>query len=196
MAAKHEITRYDVLAPEVYAARRATLKAEMAEIKRDRRVEVGPSATFYFENYRTMWHQIHEMLHIEKGGEDQITDELSAYNPLIPNGTELIATVMFEIPNADRRARLLAGLGGVEHTMSLMLDGRTVPGVAEEDTDRTNAAGKASSVQFVHFPFDAGQAARFKMPGIRVVLGIDHLNYGHMTTLPEPVRAALAQDLD
>ena len=102
MAGKHEIGRADILPMEDYAARRAELKREISGIKRNRRIEVGPFATFYFESYRTMWHQIHEMLYIEKGGEDQIAGELGAYNPLIPKGRELVATVMFEI-DVNRR---------------------------------------------------------------------------------------------
>lgn len=196
MAGKHEITRADVLPMADYAARRADLKREISEIKRNRRVEVGPFATFYFESYRTMWHQIHEMLHIEKGGEDQIPDELAAYNPLIPKGSELVATVMFEIDEPERRARVLAGLGGVEHTLSLTVAGDTVTGVAEQDTERTNAKGKASSIQFIHFPFTAAQTEAFREPGAQVVIGIGHANYGHMAVMPEPVRAALAEDFD
>ncbi len=77
------------------------------EAKRHRRLEVGPDCTFYFENFETMWNQVHEMLFIEKGGEAQIADELSAYNPLVPKGRELVATVMFEIDDPVRRAAFL-----------------------------------------------------------------------------------------
>ena len=83
----------------------ASTSSRIAAIKQNRRVEVGPFATFYFENYDTMWHQVHEMLHIERGGEAQIADELEAYNPLIPQGDELIATVMFEIEDAGAARR-------------------------------------------------------------------------------------------
>lgn len=191
-----EIERADVMAFDAYAAIRRERKRVVAEIKKDRRVEVGPFATFYFENFDTMLHQVQEMLHIERGGEEQIAGELAAYNPLIPKGDELVATVMFEITDPDRRARELARLGGVEETMTIAFDGETVTGVPEADVDRTNAAGKASSVQFVHFPFTADQAAKFKQPGARIVLGIGHENYAHMAVMPEPIRAALAGDLD
>jgi hypothetical protein len=193
---KREVTREDILPPEVYAAERKDWRAKLAEVKRDRRVAVGPVATFYFENYQTMWYQIHEMLFIEKGGEAQVADELAAYNPLVPKGDELVATVMFEIDDPDRRQRFLAGLGGVEETAFLKVGGETVAGVPEADVDRTSAAGKASSVQFVHFPFTADQAAAFKAEGAEVVLGFSHPAYAHMTVLPEPVRRALAADLD
>lgn len=193
---KREVTREDILPLEVYAAERKDWRAKLAEVKRDRRVAVGPVATFYFENYQTMWYQIHEMLFIEKGGEAQVADELAAYNPLVPKGDELVATVMFEIDDPDRRQRFLAGLGGVEETAFLKVGGETVAGVPEADVDRTSAAGKASSVQFVHFPFTADQAAAFKAEGAEVVLGFSHPAYAHMTVLPEPVRRALAADLD
>src|SRR5262245_2595378 len=91
-----------------YAGQRAERRKRIAELKKNRRLEVGPFATFYFECYDTMLHQVHEMLFIEKGGAEQLPDELAAYNPLIPQGAELVATVMFEIDDPLRRARVLA----------------------------------------------------------------------------------------
>lgn len=195
-AMKKEISRADVMDMDAYAKERSDRKRAMAEMKKNRRMEVGPFATFYFENYDTMLHQVHEMLYIERGGENQIPDELEAYNPLIPKGSELVATVMFEINDPDRRHAVLSHLGGVEETMSIEIGGEKVAGAPEQDVDRTNAAGKASSVQFVHFPLSPAQAAAFKTPGARVVLAIEHETYSHMAVMPEPVRAALARDLD
>jgi hypothetical protein len=143
-----------------------------------------------------MWNQIHEMLFIEKGGEAQIADELSAYNPLIPKGRELVATVMFEIDDPVRRGALLAKLGGVEQTAFIRIGGETINGVPEEDVDRTSAAGKASSVQFIHFPFTDEQVAAFRGAGTEIVLGFSHPEYAHMAVLPAPVRQALAGDFD
>lgn len=194
MITKREISRNDILPFEAYAAEREDRRTAMMAVKKNRRMEVGPFATLYFENYDTMWHQIHEMLHIERGGEEQIEDELRAYNPLIPKGTELVATVMFEIDDEVRRANVLARLGGVEDTAMIQFDGETVRGEPEEDVDRTNAAGKASSVQFIHFPFTHEQIEKFSKPGIQVLVGFGHENYGHMAVMPEPVRAALAAD--
>lgn len=193
--AKTEITHADIIPIEEYAKNRKERRARMSEIKRDRRVHCGPDATFYFESYETMWHQIHEMLFIEKGGDDQIADELTAYNPLVPNGRELVATLMFEIEDVNRRQKFLAGLGGVEETITLEFDGETIKGVPEEDVDRTTADGKASSVQFIHFPFTDSQAAKFKTESVRVVLGIHHEKYGHMAVLSDANRAALSGDL-
>jgi hypothetical protein len=194
--AKKQITRDDVLDMDAYRAVRAGKRAEMVGIKRDRRVAVGPDATFYFESHDTMWWQIHEMLYIEKGGEEQIPDELAAYNPLIPQGRELIATLMFEIDDPDRRKRVLSGLGGVEETCVLSIGGEEIIGVAEADLDRTTADGKASSVQFVHFNLNDAQAGAFKDGSTQVMLGIKHPSYGHMAILSEAVRASLANDLD
>jgi hypothetical protein len=119
---------------------------------------------------------------------------LEAYNPLIPNGSELIATFMIEIDDPDRRRRVLGGLGGIEETAFFRIGDATVRAEPEADQDRTTAEGKASSVQFVHFRFTPAQIAAFSAPGAQVVLGLDHPNYGHMAVLPEAVRAELAKD--
>lgn len=193
---KHEITRGDIMAMEAYGKVRRARARAIAEIKKDRRMEVGPFVTCYFESFETMWFQVHEMLFIEKGGEAQIADELGAYNPLIPNGAELVVTLMIEIGDGVRRARELARLGGIEDTVSLTFDGETVGGVAEADLDRTNAAGKASSVQFIHFPFAPGQIAAFRRPGAAVTCAVGHRNYRHMAVMPEAMRAALGADFD
>ncbi|MDJ0933977.1 MAG: DUF3501 family protein [Kiloniellales bacterium] len=196
MANKHEITYGDILAPETYAAERKVRRSQMVEVKRHRRIEVGPVCTFYFENYETMWHQVHEMLFIEKGGEEQIEDELLAYNPLIPKGSELVATVMFEIDDPIRRKAFLSRLGGVEETAFLEFAGHRVVGTPEADVDRTTADGKASSVQFIHFILTAEQISAFRAANTQVVIGFDHPAYGHMSVMPEAVRDALAKDFD
>lgn len=193
-ARKTEITRADILPMAEYGAQRATRRKALVEVKKHRRVAVGPYATVYFENYETMWQQVHEMLYIEKGGEEQIADELRAYNPLIPNGSELVATVMFEIDNPVQRQAVLSRLGGVEETMQLRFAGHTVTGRPEGDVERTNDEGKTSAVHFMHFGFTGEQAAAFRAPGTEVVVAVTHPDYGHMAVLPEPVRAALAQD--
>ena len=196
MAGRHEITRDDIISMERYEAERKERRRALVEAKRKRRLEVGPVCSFYFENYETMWNQIHEMLFIERGGEAQIADELSAYNPLVPKGRELVATVMFEIDEPKRREAFLAKLGGIEDTAFIQIGEEVVTGQAEEDLDRTNAAGKASSVQFIHFPFADAQVAAFRRPGAQVVVGFKHPHYAHMAVMPEDVRAALAGDFD
>ncbi len=192
--AKREITRGDILPPVEYARIRREQRKHVAAIKRLRRIAVGPFTTWHFENYETMWHQIHEMLFIEKGGEAQVPDELAAYNPLIPKGQELVATVMIEIDDPVRRARSLAHLGGIEATAFLRFAGETVTGAPEADQDRTTEDGKASAVQFIHFPFTAEQVRKFSAPGTEVMAGFGHPEYGHIAVMSEAVRAALSQD--
>jgi len=195
MTSKTEIRREDLLSMADYGTSRVVRRKEMSEIKRHRRVAIGPDATFYFESYQTMFHQIHEMLWIEKGGDAQIDDELAAYNPLIPNGHELVATVMIEIDDPVRRAATLARLGGFEETIFIAFDGvKTITAVAEQDVDRTRADGKASSVQFVHFPFGASDIVRFRDPDVQVSIGIAHPEYGHIAILRHIVRQSLAND--
>jgi hypothetical protein len=194
MSIRTEITRADIMAMADYGRERKDRRTRLAAVKRDRRMAVGPYASFYFENYDTMWHQVHEMLYIEQGGEAQIEDELRAYNPLIPNGRELVATVMFEIPDETLRRSILSRLGGVEETIFIAVGDDHVAGRPEEDVDRTTAAGKASSVQFVHFPFSDDEIAAFKAADAQIVVGIKHPNYAHMAVMPDAVRAALAAD--
>jgi hypothetical protein len=194
MTDRHQLTAADILPWAEYAKARAEHRKRLTAIKRNRRVEVGPYVTFYFENFDTMWLQVQEMLHIERGGEAQLADELAAYNPLIPKGKELIATFMIEIDDALRRARVLAQLGGIEEAAFIEVGGERVPGNAEEDQDRSTSEGKASSVQFVHFLFSDAQIAAFKEPSARVILGLSHPNYSHMAVLSEATRAALAGD--
>ncbi len=191
---KSSLTAADIMPMAEYGKVRKEKRSEISERKRFRRVEVGPFATFYFENFDTMWMQVHEMLYIEKGGEEQIAGELAAYNPLIPNGHELVATFMIEIDDPLRRARVLAGLGGIENSAFFSFGGERIAGVAEADQDRTSEEGKASSVQFVHFPFTQEQIAAFSKEGTQVILGFSHPAYSHMAVLPEAVRAALASD--
>ena len=194
--AKHEITRADILPMDRYAAVREERRARLREVKKHRRVEVGPTAAFYFENRGTMWMQIHEMLYIEKGGEEQIASELAAYNPLVPKGSELVATLMFEIDEKGRREAVLSRLGGVEHTVTLSFADETIKAVAEEDVERSTQAGRASSVHFLHFPFTAEQIEKFREAGTPVTLGVGHDGYPHMARLGEATRRALAEDFD
>ena len=191
---KHEISRDDIMPMEAYAGVRRERAKSLADAKKIRRIELGPSCTFYFESYDTMWCQIHEMLYIEKGGEEQIAGELAAYNPLIPKGRELVATIMIEVGDADRRATLLAKLGGFEETITLTLNGDAIQGVAEVDIDRTTADGKASSVQFLRFPFSDAQVAAFSADETDIVLAIGHPEYRHMAGMPNEVRASLLKD--
>ena len=194
MTQKFELTRNDIMPMTEYAKIRKERRREIVAAKRDRRMEIGPVAVCHFESYDSMWQQVHEMLFIEKGGEEQIADELAAFNPHIPKGQELVCTVMFEIDEPARRKAFLSKLGGVEEAMTIEFAGEIVLGVPEEDVDRTTAGGKASSVQFLHFPFSSSQIAAFREPGTQVLVGFKHSEYAHLTVMPEATRDALAQD--
>ena len=193
-AMKHAIERSDVLDADAFARERAERRARVLAVKRERRVAVGPYASFYFENYDTIWWQVHEMLRIEGGGEAQIADELGAYNPLVPNGRELVATLMFEIDNPARRAEVLAELGGVENMIVLRIGAFTVAARPEADVERTDETGKTSAVHFLHFPFTPSAIAAFKDENQPAVLAFEHPRYGHMVGLPLATRRALAAD--
>ena len=190
------IQKSDLLAPDVYEKNRRQMRKELVEFKKDRRVPLGPYATFYFECYETMLAQVQEMLHIEKGGDEQLNDELSAYNPLIPNGKELVSTLMFEIDNPVIRATFLGKLGGVEENVFIKIDNDIIYGKPEIDVDRTSAEGKASSVQFIHFEFDQNQISKFKGNNVSIELGIDHKEYSHSTKLSESTIKALSSDFN
>lgn len=192
----HSITREDIMDIAQYGLERAERRKAVTVMKKSRRVHVGPDATAYFENFDTVWHQIHEMLHIEQGGEPQIQDELNAYSTLIPHGRELVCTLMFEIDDEVRRAKFLAGLGGIEENVSLRLGDDVITATPERDIDRTNADGKASSIQFLHFEFTNAQAERLKSGDGEVVLSIAHEKYGHMAIMSDVTKTALASDLD
>jgi hypothetical protein len=192
--AQRQITAADVLPPPDYARRRAELRKALIPVKKNRRIEVGPFATFYFENYDTMWLQVQEMLHIEKGGEAQITGELETYNPLIPQGHELIATLMLEIEDANRRELMLKQLGGIEETVSMDIDGSRIKAVPTDYEDRTTPDGKTSSVHWLRFAFIPEQIAKFASSEGRAVIEIAHPNYGHMAVVKPETRAELAKD--
>ena len=190
------IQKSDLLVPDVYEKNRRQMRKELVEFKKDRRVPLGPYATFYFECYETMLAQVQEMLHIEKGGDEQLNDELTAYNPLIPNGKELVSTLMFEIDNPVIRATFLGKLGGVEENVFIKIDNDIIYGKPEIDVDRTSAEGKASSVQFIHFEFDQNQISKFKGNNVSIELGIDHKEYSHSTKLSESTIKALSSDFN
>jgi hypothetical protein len=192
---KHELAAADILPLEAYERVRDEKRRAVREMKANRRVAVGPYATFYFENYDTMWLQVQEMLRIEKGGEAQLADELEAYNPMVPKGSELTATVMFEIENPERRREVLSRLGGVERTMELRCGGEVVRGEIERDLEYTTPDGKVSSVLFLHFRFAAGQAAKFFAAGTEIAIAIAHPEYNHIAIVPPAVKAELARDI-
>ena len=191
---KRIIQKDDIMPLDIYTKQRKELRKNIVEFKKNRRISLGPYATFYFESYETMLAQIQEMLYIEKGGDDQLKDELTAYNPLIPNGKELIATLMFEIDNPVSRSAFLGKVGGIEEKVFMKIDGEIVKAIPEEDVDRTSAEGKASSVQFIHFKFNDKQIAKFRLNSSQIEIGIDHNEYSHSTKLNELTIKSLSED--
>ena len=191
---KRQIEKEDLLRSDVYAKSRKQIRKDLVDFKKDRRIALGPYATFYFESYETMLAQVQEMLYIEKGGEEQLKDELIAYNPLIPNGKELTATLMFEIDNPVSRAAFLGKVGGIEEKIFMKIDNEIVKAVPEEDVDRTSAEGKASSVQFIHFNLNAEQIKKFKSTNVKVEIGIEHNEYSHATKLSAESISSLSAD--
>ena len=191
---KKEILKEDIMPLDVYIKNRKELRKNIVNFKKDRRIALGPYATFYFESYETMLAQVQEMLYIEKGGDEQLKDELTAYNPLIPNGKELTATLMFEIDNPVSRSAFLGKVGGIEEKVFIKIEGEIVKAISEDDVDRTSAEGKASSVQFIHFKFSDEQIQKFKLDGAEVEIGIDHKEYSHTTKLSLANLSSLSAD--
>ena len=191
---KRQIEKEDLLPSDVYAKSRKQIRKDLVEFKKDRRIALGPYATFYFESFETMVAQVQEMLHIEKGGDEQLKDELIAYNPLVPNGKELVATLMFEIDNPLSRGAFLGKVGGIEKKIFMKIDNEEVKAVPETDVDRTSANGKASSVQFIHFKFNEDQINKYKSGDASIELGIDHKEYAHTTKLTEDNVKSLMAD--
>ena len=193
---KREIEKKDIMPLDIYIKQRKNLRKDIVEFKKNRRISLGPYATFYFESYETMLAQVQEMLYIEKGGDDQLKDELTAYNPLIPNGKELVATLMFEIDNPISRAAFLGKVGGIEEKVYMKIDGDLIKAVPEKDVDRTSSNGKASSVQFIHFKFNNEQIEKFKSNSLNVEIGIDHKEYSHTTKLTDLSIQSLSADFN
>ena len=190
-----QVSKEDLLSIEQYSLNRKKIRKDLLKFKKNRRIHLGPYATFYFECYETMLAQIQEMLFIEKGGDEQLKDELIAYNPLIPQGNELIATLMFEIDNPLSRAEFLNKVGGIEEKVFIQINNdEKINSIPEKDLDRTSAEGKASSVQFIHFNFSNQQIDKFKNLNNKIILGINHKLYDHSVVINNETRKALISD--
>ena len=193
---KTEITENDVIDIDKYIEERPKIKKEISQIKKLRRVPVGPYATFYFESYDTMIYQVQEMLYIERGGIEQMKDEIKAYNPLVPKGKELVATLMFEIDNEFKRKEFLSSIGDIELQTFIKIGEKKIFARPEQDTDRTSEDGKASSVHFLHFDFENKEIEEFIKKETQVLLGFDHCNYKHFSELSFSVKETLFKDFN
>lgn len=189
------ITRDDILPLDQYELIRADKKQEAILRKKLTQVAIGPNATLTFESWDSMWLQIQEMLRIERGGEAQIADELHAYDPMVPKGAELTATLFFEVPDPVRRDALLRTLGGVEDHVSIQVGGHVVPARPEGDVERTRESdGKASAVHFFHFDFPPEAVAAWRSGEGTAMAVIDHPAYGHAALIGADTRAFLTRE--
>lgn len=195
-ASERRISAVDIIEADRFAIERTERRQALLPVKKLRRVDVGPVCTVYFESFDTLLFQIQEMLHIERGGEAQLVDELHAYSPLVPQGSELVATVMFEIDDPVRRNAFLLRLTHVEEHIFIQIGDRKIYCVPEEDVDRTSADGKTSSVHFVRFPIPRELQRAFRDPKVQIMVGIDHENYAHLAVLSPASRAELMRDFD
>jgi hypothetical protein len=195
-SARGSLAASDLYSLEEYHRVRREFRERVLAHKKNRQIAVGPNATLYFEDRLTMQYQIQEMLRIERIFEsDAIDEELAAYNPLIPTGSNLKATFMIEFPDVEERRRRLAKLGGIEdHLYARVGDGEPIACVADEDLERSSE-DKTSAVHFVRFEFDAPSIEALK-GGAALTFLIDHPDYRHQANLSSEQRAALIADFD
>jgi hypothetical protein len=186
----------DLFSLEQYHGLRADFRKRVLAHKKMRQVAIGPIVTLYFEDRLTIQYQVQEMLRIERIFErEAIEEELAAYNPLIPDGTNLKATLMIEVPEPDERRRELARLAGIEHRLYARVDSLDpMFAIADEDLERTSE-GKTAAVHFVRFELGATGAERLKK-GAALSFGFDSPAYAHVTILTDAQRSALVADLD
>ena len=189
------INKDDILPNDEYKIVRNERRKDLVSYKKKRRISVGPYATFYFESYKTMLYQIQEMLFVEGAPEGQLEDELAAYNPLVPQGYDLVATLMFEINDEKIRHDFLSSIGNVEDFVFIGIGDEKIKARYESDVDRTNSKGKTSSVHFIHFDLNRGQVKKFGSEEVKIHLGIEHKNYSHITILSDDNVNSLKDDL-
>lgn len=190
------LSRKDLMSLEQYAEQREAFRNRVIAHKKNRRVDIGPNLTLYFEDQLTVQYQVQEMLRIEKIFEaDAVEEELEAYNPLIPDGSNLKCTAMFEFTDVTERRRRLAELAGVENHVWLQADGlEKVYAIANEDLDRSTDE-KTSAVHFMRFELTPGMK-RDLQAGSELKFGVEHDLYRHEIAVGDETRQALTGDLD
>lgn len=190
------LTSSDLMSLEQYAGERESFRANVIEHKKHRRVSIGQYLHLYFEDRLTIQYQVQEMLRIEKIFEaDGIEEELGAYNPLIPNGSNLKATAMLEYQDVEERKKALALLRGIEDLIWIQVEGfERVYAISNEDLERSNAE-KTSAVHFMRFELEPEMIAALRS-GAALTMGASHEFYAHETIVAEDIRQALLEDLD
>ena len=191
---KRIISIDDIISNDEYGNIRSSKRREMIEFKKFRRLDVGPVASLYFESRDTMIYQIQEMAYVEKITREELDEELASYNPLVPNGRELTATMMIEIDDPLRRKNFLSRLGGVEEKVKIVIGDIEIYADYEKDVDRTTGEGKASAVHFLHFKFNDELVEAFNNKENIIQIGIDHEAYGHLSIVSDRVREELAKE--
>ncbi len=186
----------DIISNEDYGKQRKDRRKEMINFKKNRRIDVGPVVSLYFESRSTMVYQIQEMAFVEQISPEDMQLEIDSYNPLVPNGKELIATMMVEIDDPLRRKNFLARLGGIEEKVKITIGDTIIYAEAEKDLDRTTADGKASAVHFLHFTFDDNQIEKFKNKSNNIHIGIEHESYGHLAIISDEIRDSLMKEFN
>jgi hypothetical protein len=192
-----KLSRDDLFSLEQYAETRPAFRDKVLEHKKNRRLDLGTNAALYFEDRLTMQYQVQEMLRIERIFEaDGINEELEAYNPLIPDGSNWKATFMVEFPEAEERRVMLTQLLGIEDRVFVQVaDFDRVFAIADEDLERADE-DKTSAVHFLRFEFPAEQVAALKS-GAGLIAGIDHDNYRvEVSPVAANIRQSLVNDLD
>lgn len=187
--------REKILDEASYSQQRKQRRENIIALKRYRRIAVGPYVVLHFENFETMLYQVQEMLWIEKGGNEQLEDELGAYAPLVPNGSELVSTMMIEIDSKSMRETVLQQLGDIEMNTAIEIEGEKSTAQPEQDIERTNKDGKTSSVHFLRFPLTPKQVDAMRDATSEVHVVIEHPHYNYRVVLSSEQKQALASDL-
>lgn len=195
--ATKKLTLSDLLSLDDYAEQRTKLRTEAIAHKKRRKVAIGPHMTLLFEDRITLRYQIQEILRVEKVFDKAgKLEELAAYNPLIPDGSNWKATCLIEYSDVEQRKRELAKLGGIEHQIWVQVDGfDKVTAIADEDLERTDESGKTSAVHFLRFELSAEMRMALKQ-GATLRAGSAHAAYVHEAVVAEDTRQALMADLD
>jgi hypothetical protein len=191
----HKLTSKDMMPLEEYGKRRAEIRQKLRPLKNARRISVGPYATVMLEHYDTIWHQVHEMLYVEKGGADQIQGELEAYNPLMPTPSSFTFTLMFEVDNPIRRLEFLKSISRVDHCIYLNWGDNSLQAHPIDALERTRDDGKTSAVHFMRFDFDDASKASFLQHEGDIFFTIRHENYFHGTALSRHLVESLKGEL-
>ncbi|MBN9565664.1 MAG: DUF3501 family protein [Alphaproteobacteria bacterium] len=190
-----KLSMNDIMPIEEYGQKRNEIRQKLRPFKNARRIAVGPYATVMFEHYDTIWHQVHEMLYVEKGGAEQIAGELEAYNPLMPTSSSITFTLMFEINNPVKRLEFLKSISQVDSHIYLNWGENSLQAHPIDELERTRDDGKTSAVHFLRFDFEVGSKQSFLSYGGDVLFAVRHENYFYVTALSKNLVESLKEGL-